>query len=60
MENEVTRIASHLEHLTDHLCERLKGLNYQVVSSREPAETMHRSFAYAITPARVLWLFTSI
>jgi cysteine desulfurase / selenocysteine lyase len=28
-------IASYLEQLTDHLCERLRGRNYQLVSSRE-------------------------
>jgi selenocysteine lyase/cysteine desulfurase len=28
-------IASYLEGLTDHLCERLKGKDYQLVSSRE-------------------------
>jgi cysteine desulfurase/selenocysteine lyase len=38
METDVTRIAKHLEHLTDHLCQRLQYLNYQVVSSREAGE----------------------
>jgi len=32
------RIASYLEQLTDHLCDRLKKVNYEVVSSREPEE----------------------
>ena len=35
---EVFRIAAHLDQLTDHLCNRLKHLNYQVVSSRNHAE----------------------
>ena len=38
IETNVTCIATHLEHLTDHLCQHLKHLNYQLVSSREPAE----------------------
>ena len=38
VETDVTRIAAHLEQLTDHLCERLKHLNYHVVSSRNHAE----------------------
>ncbi len=37
-ETGVTRIATHLEQITDHLCERLKYLNYQVVSSRNHTE----------------------
>ena len=37
-ETGTDRIATYLEHLTDHLCERLKGSNYQVVSSRSPGE----------------------
>ena len=31
-------IAQHLENLTDYLCERLKSLDYEVVSSRAPGE----------------------
>jgi selenocysteine lyase/cysteine desulfurase len=31
-------IQSHLELLTDHLCERLKDTDYEVVSSRQPGE----------------------
>jgi selenocysteine lyase/cysteine desulfurase len=34
----VGRIASHLEELTDHLCERLQNSDYQIVSSRDPSE----------------------
>jgi selenocysteine lyase/cysteine desulfurase len=34
----VGRIASHLEQLTDHLCERLKGRDYEIVSSRKASE----------------------
>ena len=34
----VERIASHLKELTNHLCERLGGLNYEVVSSRRAGE----------------------
>ncbi len=34
----IPRIQSHLEMLTDHLCERLQGTNYEVVSSRRPGE----------------------
>ncbi len=34
----VPAIQSDLEVLTDHLCERLQGTNYQVISSRQPAE----------------------
>ena len=34
----VGRIASYLEELTDYLCERLGNSNYQIVSSRDPAE----------------------
>ena len=37
-ETEVPRIAIHLEQLTDHLCQRLNHLKYELVSSREPAE----------------------
>jgi selenocysteine lyase/cysteine desulfurase len=32
------RIAAHLEKLTDHLCERLSGRNYEIVSSRQRGE----------------------
>lgn len=31
-------IQSHLEALTDHLCERLQGTEYQVISSRQAAD----------------------
>jgi len=31
-------IQSHLEALTDHLCERLQGTDYQIISSRQSAE----------------------
>jgi cysteine desulfurase / selenocysteine lyase len=33
-ETGVERIAVYLEELTDYLCDRLSGLNYQIVSSR--------------------------
>ncbi len=35
---DVRRIANYLEELTDYLCERLNGKNYEVVSSRAPCE----------------------
>ncbi|HYE66127.1 MAG TPA: aminotransferase class V-fold PLP-dependent enzyme [Pyrinomonadaceae bacterium] len=38
METGVERIAAHLNELTDHLCERLSGRSYQVVSSRREGE----------------------
>jgi selenocysteine lyase/cysteine desulfurase len=34
----VGRIASYLEELTDHLCERLQNSHYEIVSSRKPHE----------------------
>lgn len=34
----VSRIASHLEQLTDYLCERLQGREYRIISSRRAAE----------------------
>jgi selenocysteine lyase/cysteine desulfurase len=37
-ETGVTRIQSHVEMLTDHLCKRLEGTDYEVVSSRLPGE----------------------
>jgi selenocysteine lyase/cysteine desulfurase len=37
-ETGVERIAHYLEELTDHLCERLGGGDYQVESSRRPGE----------------------
>ncbi len=40
-ETGVREIANYLEQLTDYLCERLKGLNYHVVSSRRPGEKSH-------------------
>lgn len=33
-----SRIANYLEELTDHLCERVRGKPYQIVSSRAPGE----------------------
>jgi cysteine desulfurase/selenocysteine lyase len=38
IETGVQRIENYLEALTDHLCERLQGSRYQVVSSRRPGE----------------------
>jgi cysteine desulfurase / selenocysteine lyase len=32
------RIATYLEELTDHLCERVRSRSYEIVSSREPGE----------------------
>jgi selenocysteine lyase/cysteine desulfurase len=32
------RIATYLEELTDHLCERVVSKSYEIVSSREPGE----------------------
>jgi selenocysteine lyase/cysteine desulfurase len=37
-ETGIERIAAHLEELTDYLCERLQGLNYKIVSSRQSGE----------------------
>ena len=37
-ETGINKIADHLEQLTDYLCERLKGRDYQIVSSREASE----------------------
>jgi cysteine desulfurase / selenocysteine lyase len=37
-ETGINQIATHLEQLTDHLCERLKNSNYTIVSSRSPSE----------------------
>ncbi len=37
-ETGVGRIATYLEQLTDHLCERLISSNYEIVSSRSPQE----------------------
>jgi selenocysteine lyase/cysteine desulfurase len=34
----ISRIQSHLEMLTDHLCERLQDTDYEVVSSRRTTE----------------------
>lgn len=34
----IERIAAHLEELTDYLCERLQGSDYEIVSSREKKE----------------------
>jgi selenocysteine lyase/cysteine desulfurase len=34
----VEKIANYLEELTDYLCERLAGKNYDIVSSRNPGE----------------------
>lgn len=33
-----SRIATYLEELTDHLCERARSRSYEIVSSREPGE----------------------
>lgn len=38
IETGVVRIANHLQHVTDYLCERLQGGDYQIVSSRHPLE----------------------
>lgn len=37
-ETGVERIAAHLEELTDYLCERLAGRDYEIVSSRRAGE----------------------
>src|ERR1044072_6554633 len=37
-ETGVDRIATHLEGLTDYLCERLAGRDYEIVSSRRAGE----------------------
>lgn len=37
-ETGVERIAAHLEELTDYLCERLEGRDYEIVSSRRAGE----------------------
>jgi selenocysteine lyase/cysteine desulfurase len=37
-ETGIARIQSHLEMLTDHLCERLATKPYRIVSSRNPGE----------------------
>jgi cysteine desulfurase/selenocysteine lyase len=37
-ETGVSRIANHLEQLTDQLCDRMQGLNYQIISSRSRSE----------------------
>jgi selenocysteine lyase/cysteine desulfurase len=34
----IDRIALHLKEITDYLCERLRGLDYEIVSSRRPGE----------------------
>ena len=34
----IANIQTHLEALTDHLCEKLRNTEYQVVSSRRPGE----------------------
>ncbi|MDQ3175123.1 MAG: aminotransferase class V-fold PLP-dependent enzyme [Acidobacteriota bacterium] len=38
LETGVGRIANHLEQITDYLCERLQGRDYQIVSSRHASE----------------------
>jgi len=38
VETGINRIANHLEQLTDYLCERLQGHDYEIVSSRHPDE----------------------
>ena len=35
------RITDHLENLTDYLCERLEGRDYEIVSSRTASEKSH-------------------
>ena len=37
-ETGIERIEAHLKELTDHLCQKLSGLNYEIVSSRRPGE----------------------
>ncbi len=37
-ETGITKVARHLEGLSDLLCESLAGKNYEIVSSREPGE----------------------
>lgn len=37
-ETGLNLIESHLDHLTSHLCSRLHGSNYEIVSSRDPSE----------------------
>ncbi|MBC7910358.1 MAG: aminotransferase class V-fold PLP-dependent enzyme, partial [Pyrinomonadaceae bacterium] len=37
-ETGIGRIAAHLEELTDYLCERLAGRDYEIVSSRRAGE----------------------
>jgi len=37
-ETGIERIAAHLSDLTDYLCERLGGLDYQIISSRRTGE----------------------
>ena len=39
--NGVGRINDHLENLTDYLCERLEGRDYEIVSSRTASEKSH-------------------
>ena len=46
-ETGLDRIASHLDDLTDFLCELVAGKNYEIVSSRLPAE---RSSIVCIRP----------
>ncbi len=57
VETGVGKIANHLELLTDHLCERLQGRNYQIVSSRHPSEKS-RSFVSATRVGLAQWPFT--
>lgn len=38
METGIGRIAAHLEELTDYLCERLSGREYEIISSRRAGE----------------------
>ena len=37
-ETGIENIESHLNNLTDHLCDSLAGKNYEIVSSRAPDE----------------------
>src|SRR5687768_5881369 len=41
LETGVGRISEHLEKLTDYLCDRLEGRDYEIVSSRTASEKSH-------------------
>ena len=57
VETGVDRIANHLEQLTDYLCERLQGRDYQIVSSRHAAKSLKLSVS-ATRPGLAQWPFT--